>query len=329
MQLLGDLANQATKQYSIEDAGYYFIRHNENLTYRVTDGKIGEKYVLRIHMPREGFSQSTAQHSYESLRAEMEFLKAIGENTDIAVQKPMLNHYGDYVSKIIDRHNGTTLNATLLSWIEGQTMDPDSEEIEQLAYKTGIMTAKLHSFSASWQKKVARHSYDISKLTKVLDTIEGAIDLGLMNKQQYAAIRSGGEKICEYMKELEAQPHLNGLIHSDLQKSNLIVYEGAVTPIDFCLCGYGSFYMDLGGLYADFGPAPVREALLQGYRSIRELPEEDMKYIEAFFIKVILLTMATHLHNPKMHEWYIRRTQPICDDYIVPLLQDKRFYKNI
>jgi len=44
---------------------------------------------------------------------------------------------------------------------------------------------------------------------------------------------------------------------------------------------------------------------------------------------VILLCMATHLHNPKMKDGYLRRTTSICENYIMPLINNERFYENI
>lgn len=43
----------------------------------------------------------------------------------------------------------------------------------------------------------------------------------------------------------------------------------------------------------------------------------------------ILLFMSTHLRNPKVKEWFTRRMQPICDDYLVPMLKDEGFYERI
>lgn len=332
MQNLEQLAYIVLKQYLISDPQLTFIRHNENFTCKVTDGNTSEKYVMRMHVPVEGFSNIAVQHSYSNLCSELAFINAIGENTNISVQIPVRNKSGLFVSEIIDPDSNKTIYTTILTWINGETMSHENPNWEQQAYQTGIMTAKLHNFSANWDegRTLKRQRYDASKLISVITSIEEAVGLGLMDSDHYRIIQSGGVKICELMEELDKRSfNTKGLIHADLQRTNLIVHENTVTPIDFCLCGYGYFYMDLGGLLADFSSLSARKALLDGYRSIRELPESDMKYIEASFVMVILLCMATHLHNPKMKEWYLRRTKPICNDYIIPIINNERFYKNV
>ena len=45
---------EALDQYAFTDPQTEFIRHNENITYKITDGT--KRYELRIHKPAEGFS---------------------------------------------------------------------------------------------------------------------------------------------------------------------------------------------------------------------------------------------------------------------------------
>lgn len=326
------LVHIVLKHYLISNPQITFIRHNENLTCKLTDGDTNQEYVLRMHIPIEGFSNITAQNSYGNLHSEIEFIKAIGENTNISVQIPIRNKSGLFVSEITDPYSNKIIYTTILTWIKGETMRHENPMWEQQAYQTGVMTAKLHEFSSNWAegRTLERHRYDKSKLISAINLIKEAVGLGLMDSDQYSIIQNGGIRICELMEELDKRSfNSKGLIHADLQRTNLIVHENIVTPIDFSLCGYGYFYMDLGGLLADCNSISVRKALLYGYRSIRELPESDMKYVESFFVMVILLCMATHLHNPKMKDWYLRRTKPICENYIIPLINNERFYENI
>ncbi len=49
-----DMVRRALQSYHFTDPEISFIRHNENITCRVTED--GERYVLRIRNPVEGFS---------------------------------------------------------------------------------------------------------------------------------------------------------------------------------------------------------------------------------------------------------------------------------
>jgi len=326
------LVQTALAQYDISDPQTSLIRHNENLTCQVISGKTDEQFVLRIHRPVKGFSSATAQHSLSALQSELMFIGAIHENTDIPVQKPVQNRDNRLVSEIDDPEGGGKVRVTVLTWIDGRAMHQEDPEWAVEAYQAGVMTAKLHDFASRWEigRSLDRHSYDVAKVRSVAESIGDAVSLGLITPDHYKVIREGGDRICELMAELDDRgSQARGLIHADLQKTNLIVQESGVAPIDFCLCGHGYYYMDLGGISADFSPLHIRKALLSGYRSVRELPDEDMKYIEAFFVMTILLFMATHLHNPKVRMWFSRRVPPICEDYILPMIGNGRFYESI
>lgn len=194
------------------------------------------------------------------------------------------------------------------------------------------MTAKLHNFSQNWsrEKSIKRNHYDKEKLKSVINQIKEGLTLGLISEKQYEIIKNCGKKIAQFMGDLDERKNVaKGINHSDLDKSNIIVNDNKITPIDFSLSGYGYFYMDIGGIIYNFRELSIRKKFFDGYQTIREIPQTDMKYIEGFFIMTILLFMATHIHNPNMLEWYLRRTQPICDDYIYPLINDESFYEKI
>lgn len=44
-------------------------------------------------------------------------------------------------------------------------------------------------------------------------------------------------------------PGTRGIAHTDLSKSNMIVCDSSIAPIDFGLCGFSHSYMDLGSLF--------------------------------------------------------------------------------
>lgn len=325
------LAREALREYSLRRPRLAFIRHNENLTYQVTDGETGDRYVLRVHRPAEGVSRDTPQHSLEELQAELEFIQAIREHTDIAVQRPVATLAGGLVGTLTGGGAGAALHATLLTWIEGRPMSHEDPAWEHQAYQTGVITARLHGFSEQWSPRhvLRRRRYDQAMLTEKVRAIGAGVELGLLTSAQYRTVQEGAGRIGFLMDQLDRRPGSSGLIHADLQRSNLIVNGDSVTPIDFALSGYGHFLQDLGGLSADFAPLSIRQAMLAGYRTVRALPDSDMEYIEAFFVSGILLFMATHLHNPRVHEWFGRRTPAICREYITPLLEGRRFYESI
>ena len=328
VEIWESLAHHALQHYALLSPQIEFIRHNENITCKATD-RDGHQYVLRIHLPVEGFSLATAQHSFTALNGEMEIIKAIGENTDIPMQRPVANSNGWFVTQL--ENQGQIVYATLLTWVQGKPLDHRDPNWKDQARATGIMTAKLHNFAASWNPgNLERHSYDRAKLDAAIAVLGQGVGMDLFGQEQIEVIRQGGVRIGALMTELDQRREVTwGLVHADLNKGNLIVCKDSVSPIDFCLCGFGYFYMDLGGISADFGPLTVRRAFLEGYRTLREIPLGDIRYIEGFFVMSILLFMATHLHNPQVHQWFQRRIKPICSQYILPLIDGQSFYAEI
>lgn len=312
-------------QYSLSKPNVEFIRHNENLTCQVIDEWSKMKYVLRVHLPIEGFLGTTAQHDLPSLNAELMLIEAIGTNTDIQVQKPIRNQKGDLVTSITDEHR-KTIHATLLSWVEGNSIDLKDPNIIEYAYLVGVMIAKLHRFSDHWEEtsSLNRHHYDQKKVDRVLKLLEEGIELNKFSKEQYKIINKGGEKIKELMSQLDKSRGMKGIIHADLARGNLIIKDGNVTPIDFCLCGHGYYYMDIAGATSDL--IKYKDVLLKGYETIRTIPKEDYLYIDAFFLFSIYLFMSTHLKNSKFDDWFERRIEPICQEYVIPLINNQPFF---
>ncbi len=94
-----------------------FIRHNENLVYKVSDTK---KYIMRIHRPRKGFSLNifgTSGHTKDFLNSELIILEKLNRLTDIKLQVPVRNTCGNMVSVLSD---GTLV--TVLEWIDGDDL---------------------------------------------------------------------------------------------------------------------------------------------------------------------------------------------------------------
>jgi Ser/Thr protein kinase RdoA (MazF antagonist) len=81
-------------------------------------------------------------------------------------------------------------------------------------------------------------------------------------------------------------PDRYGLIHADLVPENVLIDGTQVQVIDFDDAGFGWHLFELAtSLYFIAGDAiyPVaREALIQGYRSERELSDETLEWLPLF-----------------------------------------------
>ncbi|MFF2019905.1 phosphotransferase [Paenibacillus sp. NPDC058177] len=153
--------------YSLVEPIIEFIRHNENITFKVTDKKANRSYLLRIHKPiSEGLSG--VQHTWNGLQAEMRLLQEIAHNNILKVQKPVANREGEWVTDYNSEQFGATF-ATLLEWIEGSTLTLEEDNITQIVYKLGEDVARLHKFSQTLVSQEShRPLYDAARIEEEL-----------------------------------------------------------------------------------------------------------------------------------------------------------------
>jgi len=325
---------RALREYGLADANVHLIRHNENYTCRVESASRGE-FVLRIHAPAPGLDPRSLAHTEPALSAEMRFVEALGEGTDIPFQRPVRLPSGEAVLRLPsgegEGEGKAPVLATLLTWLPGRTFDPSADDAPEIAYKTGEMMAKMHDFTARWPegKTLDRPRYDLARVEATVAQIEPGVQSGVLSERQFVIAKRAGEAIRVRMRELDARPDQCGLAHADLCAGNLIVCEGAVSPIDFCLSGHSYFYQDVGELIASLNDPLLRRRVLEGYRSLRALPEEDMAYVEAFFVMGILLFMGMHLNNVNVRGWFEKRLDRAIYKFFVPLIKDQRFYQGL
>jgi Ser/Thr protein kinase RdoA (MazF antagonist) len=90
------------------------------------------------------------------------------------------------------------------------------------------------------------------------------------------------------MMTLAPNPHCVGSIHADLHLSNLVVNRGRVYPIDFESYGWGYYAFDIASPLFEMVPQPngttLRQALLDGYTSVRPLPVAHEQQIDRFIM---------------------------------------------
>jgi Ser/Thr protein kinase RdoA (MazF antagonist) len=249
---MNNLLKEALESYDINEPEVEFIRHNENETYKIKDTILNKKYVLRIHKPSEDFSldifynnKNIIKHVYE----EINILNIIRDNTNINIQIPIRNKNGHFITLLTD---GTLV--TLLTWINGDTLDK-VELNDEMLFKLGAMVGEFHRFSKEWSesKNTSLYSYDKRMLKKITHKLIDGVELKIISWDQFEIIDNAIDEISKLIDKLDLQKKSEGIVHSDLGKSNIIFSDGGeIIPIDFGLCGISYYYMDLGSLFSHF-----------------------------------------------------------------------------
>jgi Ser/Thr protein kinase RdoA (MazF antagonist) len=175
--LFNDVAGRAVAEYGIKGYRLKFIRHSDNVTFKVTHPGLGA-YLLRIHVPVTG---AMGAHGADSgaVNSELLWLEALSRDTDLVLQKPVRNRTGALVTQVPVENAADSVNCTLLQWVNGQSYHRDLES-EQTAHQIGEILARLHNHAGQWEipEGFTRPKRDIAYLDGVLRGIRPALKDG-------------------------------------------------------------------------------------------------------------------------------------------------------
>ena len=134
------LALRALSAYSIASPKITFLRHNENMVFRVIDAQAGHAYLLRLHSPL------TAAFEGERLRpkgiaSELCWLEALADETSVVLQRPVRTKEGNLVNMIAGKQGD--IACSLLQGIEADPFPalPSPDQVRRL----GTLIATLHT----------------------------------------------------------------------------------------------------------------------------------------------------------------------------------------
>lgn len=304
------MIEEALMNYNFMHPETVFIRHNENMTYEISDGD--EKYLLRIHKEAEGldFSMSygdTPRHIF--IESEIELLRKLHDIGSIKIQYPIRNIAGEYVTHL---ESGDLV--TVLSWLDGDNL-VITTITEELVYQIGQMIGKLHNATAQISS-VKRCCYDEVFIDRVSNEIRKAYEVKHLEEQSYELI----EKVLNHIKRILAEEKQNFiLIHDDLSKSNIIYDKGNLSPIDFSLSGYGIPEMELGEIISSLHKDEYIPSLVAGYESIGNRKINN-SYIKAFTALSIILYIVIHHNKVYKDEKFVKTMDRWCNTIFTPVI---------
>lgn len=236
-------------------------------------------FVLRISRP--------GYHSLSEIQAEMTWIQKIGEDTSLALARPVENWTGQVITEV--QVQGQHFYGVLRPFLTGEhpggsTGIPSEMEFEQ----AGETAAYLHDQVISWEGSTGldRPVWDYEAM---LGT--GGL-FGDWRVCQELSLEERGflEQICQYIRNrLEHYPtdreHF-GLIHADLRAANLLTEHGSMKILDFDDCGYGWFLYDLAASVSFLECEPQIEqwmqAWIRGYEKVRPFGAWEQEEMDTF-----------------------------------------------
>ena len=281
---LTEVAKLAAVEFGIKVKDIANVSHSFNSTFYITDDKTN-KYSLRVNL---NFSRDKS-----AITAEHKWLAEINKWKKINVPQPIKTLNGQTYAHVYSKKLEFFLDCTLAHWIEGEEIgdDPTNSQLFEL----GRILALMHDHSASLSRSdysgfpdVDSVFMDMQNYLEKSKLITNDLHLSdLLLKAQKDSATAFAQ-----LSKVESQL----LIHADLHMGNAIQGENQIAIIDFDDAGFGYPSQDLSISIFYLRNEPGKEQrLLEGYKSVRELPVGLESTLERLLVARQLLLLNTLL----------------------------------
>ena len=265
------------------------INVSENYTYRLDDPSSGEAYALRIHRP--------GYHTAGEIASELDWIDALRQDAVVETATAVPALTGGRVTQVSTPELGER-NVVLFDWLSGEMPDPDAGDLGPGFRTLGAVSAQMHGHARGWARPAgfARFSWDYE--TSVGRSGHwGRWQDGLgMGAEELATLQRLDDTLRSRLERYGRGPQRFGLVHADIRLANLLIDGPAVRVIDFDDCGFSWFMYDFAttvSFIEDHPDVPaLKQAWVEGYRSVAPLDPEDEAELDTFVMLRRLLLVA-------------------------------------
>ncbi|REE88928.1 Ser/Thr protein kinase RdoA (MazF antagonist) [Paenibacillus taihuensis] len=322
---MDDKLAQLLREYGIASPEITLLRHNENRTFKVTDTSNGTDYLLRVHDPITT-NLAGVQHTRHGIESELQLLRIIAQKSNLVTQVPLTTFSNQLVTPIeVDGHQH---NCSILRWIEGRNLTLEDSATADAAYQLGAQVAALHQVFDAYTEvqREDRPDYGIRRIEQMLTQIRRGVELELFSPDHYATVEKTLTLIADRLKSLSPQTAKQGIIHADLNMSNILVTpRGEFVFIDYSLFGFGYRLFDVA-MMALNAPKETREHVLKGYFGQESLTQERYAAIEGFMLSAVFGYYAFVMEHEAAHSWIRERMPLLCENRCKPFLNGERIF---
>jgi Ser/Thr protein kinase RdoA (MazF antagonist) len=262
---------------------------SENHTYRVEDPESGRCYALRVHRP----GYRTAQQ----IESELDWVDALREDGAVDTCVPVPAPDGERVVAVSldglgERH------VVLFEWLPGAAPDPEGDAVIAGFRTLGAVSARMHAHARAWGPPAGfdRPVWDYERTLGAAGHWGAWQDgLGIGAEERRLLERLDGA-IAARLEAYGRASDRFGLVHADIRLANLLVDAGQVRVIDFDDSGFAWFMYDFATTVSFMEEHPrvpeLRDAWLEGYRSVAPLDAADEAELDTFVMLRRLLLVA-------------------------------------
>jgi Ser/Thr protein kinase RdoA (MazF antagonist) len=301
-------AREAAKAFPVEEPQLSLVTVSENVTFRLTDGRTGEDWVLRLHRP--------GYNSEAELEAERVWTSALRE-AGLAAPEPLAARDGRAFVPQAVAGTGEMRLVGVTRWIEGEVLDdflasPDRTGERPLWFhRLGALVARTHLQSEAWTPPpgFARTRLDANGLMGAAPRWGPFWDHAALNPEDRDLVIRARDVLHARLSALPLGPSVFGMIHADLHPGNLLVRDGDLAIIDFDDAAFGWRMYDIAVALTHQQASPdfaaVRDAFLAGYRQVRDLPETEAAQLPVFLLVRSLVQLGWLHERPEIDpgEW--------------------------
>lgn len=273
-------ADRAVLHWPIEARSMKFVASRENSVFRVT-AATGDAYALRIHRP--------GYHTLEELESEIAWTTAL-RAAGIGTPSPIATRSGDWYAAVEYGSSGDRRFVGMMEWIDGVGLDAAVRSGDHLAIhrELGSLMAVLHDHAARWTppSNFTRHALDGDGLVGDVPWWGQYWSMPELSAADAAVILAARRWIASVLDDFGTGADRFGLIHADLLAENVLVRDGRPFVIDFDDAGFGWHLYDMASVLVARAWTPLfddcRDAMVEGYRTVRPLPDEHLALLPVF-----------------------------------------------
>lgn len=268
------LARKALAAYRLSDAHLTHRRGATNTTFEVSTGDPARHYALRICPP---------ERPPDDLQREILWLTALRRDTKLAVPEPILSMDGKLVLRVSIAGVSGFRPCVLLRWVDGAPLDSELEPDHLRSVGRLLATLHAHAETFRWPEEITPPRRNATLMSTVLDEKRLRRHYG---PAQIDLLRQAIDRIAMTMAELRDGPAVAGVIHADLHRRSVLFRATEARAVGFDRCRWGYYAYDLAAVRSWIErreeAGALIAALVEGYRSIRDLPDEVQASVPVF-----------------------------------------------
>ncbi|ASN20073.1 phosphotransferase enzyme family protein [Arthrobacter sp. YN] len=299
-----------------EDTAIEFVKYRENYVFRIyPEGKI--TYAVRLHRP--------GYRSDSEVTCELEFLRSL-RSRGVDVPEVLPTSDGDLLC-LIAGNDGFTYQIDVLVWVEDaaplgdvvEAFDGSSSLSPETFHRLGALAGAFHNEATGIGvgKDFDRQAWDIEGLVGEQALWGDPCDIRELSEQDVVLLHDVKRAIKDELISFGFGKDRYGVIHADFTPENILVRDEECVLIDFDDFGQGWHLFDLATLLFFYLPHPKYSdycrSAIEGYRSVRALPQEQMKIWDAMLLSRGLTYMgwASTRRGDETSEFIISQIIPV------------------